>query len=52
MASKVHENELAEYTSEDVDQTLFANNPARHMNNLNLQMEPRSNNKRTKTAGN
>ena len=27
MASKVHENEFADYTSEDVDQTLFANNP-------------------------
>lgn len=34
MASKIHENELADYTSEDVDRTLFANNPTR-MGELN-----------------
>jgi hypothetical protein len=45
MASKVHENEFADYTSEDVDQTLFANNPPLNVNAQKLQMErPNTNN--------
>ena len=51
MASKIHENELVDYTSEDVDQTMFANglntNPQRsQMDRLNNTY------KKTRTPGN
>lgn len=54
MASKIHENELVDYTSEEVDQTMFAHNP-QNMNPQRLQMDRLnnpSNFKKSKTTGN
>jgi hypothetical protein len=53
MASKIHENELVDYTSEDVDATLFANNPNSIHSPQKLGMDRLNNNyKKTSKASN